>query len=195
MTTKKEFPPQQSGRFYITEGGTETEIMYKHGFDLPEFAMYPLLDDPAAVTTMRDMFRSYLDVLAEHRVCALMGGLDYRASPDWGKLLGYSASGLADANIQCIEFLRDIARDYSSDIPEILIQGIIGPRGDAYERNQTITENEAEDYHSVQLETLKTADVDLAIALTFGSVPEAIGVARAASKIGVPVGISFFLTG
>ena len=195
MTTKKEFPPQQTGRFYITEGGTETEIMYKHGYDLPEFAMYPLLDDPAAVTTMRDMFRSYLDVLAEHGVCALMGGLDYRASPDWGELLGYSASGLADANIQCIEFLRDIARDYSSDIPEILIQGIIGPRGDAYERNQTITENEAEDYHSVQLETLKTADVDLAIALTFGSVPEAIGVARAARKIGVPVGISFFLTG
>ena len=45
------------------------------------------------------------------------------------------------------------------NIPEILIQGLIGPRGDAYERNESITENEAEDYHSVQLTTLKEANV------------------------------------
>ncbi len=195
MTDHKEFPSQQKGRFYFTEGGSETEIMYKHGFELPQFAMYPLLDNPAAVTAMKDMYRSYLDVIAKHGVCALIGGLDYRASPDWGELLGYSPTGLAAANIQSIEFLREIAQEYFSDIPEILIQGLIGPRGDAYERNETITADEAEDYHSVQLETLKQAEVDLAVALTFGSVPESIGVARAAAKVGVPLGISLFLTG
>jgi len=28
---------------YLAEGGQETELMYKHGHELPEFAMYPLL--------------------------------------------------------------------------------------------------------------------------------------------------------
>jgi len=70
---------------------------------------------------------------------------------------------------------------------------LIGPRGDAYERNETITENEAEDYHAVQLETLKKANVDLAFAMTFGNIPESVGVARAAAKIGVPLGISLTL--
>lgn len=139
------------------------------------------------------MYRSYLDVAAKHGMCALMGGLDYRASPDWGELLGYSPDGLAEANHQSIAFLREIAEEYASVIPEILIQGLIGPRGDAYERNVTITENEAEDYHSVQLETLKEADVDLALAATFNNIPESIGVARAAAKIGVPLGISLTL--
>ena len=162
MQISKSFPDQTDGRFYLTEGGTETEFMYKHGFELPHFAMFPLLDNPKALAKMKDMFRSYLDVAAAHNFCALMGGLDYRASPDWGELLGYSSAGLADANLQAIEFLRDLAEEYSSDITETLIQGLIGPRGDAYERNETITENEAEDYHSVQLETLKKADVDLA---------------------------------
>ncbi len=193
MAHEKAFPSQQEGRFYLSEGGSETELMYKYGFELPQFAMFPLLDNPDAVSKMREMFRSYLDVVAKNGMCALMGGLDYRASPDWGELLGYSPQGLADANHQSIAFLREIANEYASDIPEILIQGLIGPRGDAYERNDTITENEAEDYHSVQLETLKEADVDLAMALTFNNIPESIGVARAAAKIGVPLGISLSL--
>jgi len=42
---KKSFPPQQEGRFYLSEGGTETELMYKYGFELPHFAMFPLLEN------------------------------------------------------------------------------------------------------------------------------------------------------
>src|SRR3954470_23642348 len=59
--------------------------------------------------------------------------------------------------------------------------------------NRTITAAEAEDYHAVQLATLREADVDLAWALTFNNIPEAIGVARAAAGIGVPLAISFTL--
>ncbi|MBE9547815.1 MAG: homocysteine S-methyltransferase family protein [Proteobacteria bacterium] len=193
MVDKKTFPRQRKGRFYLSEGGTETELMYKYGFELPQFAMFPLLDNPAAVAKMKEMFRKYLDVVANNGMCALMGGLDYRASPDWGKLLGYSPQGLAEANHQSISFLREIADEYTSDIPEILIQGLIGPRGDAYERNEKITANEAEDYHSVQLETLMKANVDLALAITFNNIPESIGVARAAAKTGMPLGISLTL--
>jgi S-methylmethionine-dependent homocysteine/selenocysteine methylase len=189
----KSFPLHQAGRFYLSEGGTETELMYKYGFDLPQFARFPLLDNPKAIAKLREMFRRYLEVAANNGMCALMGGLDYRASPDWGKLLGYSSAGLAEANHQSIAFLREIASEYAADIPEILIQGLIGPRGDAYEQNKSITENEAEDYHSVQLQTLKDADVDLALAITFNNIPESIGVARAAAKIGVPLGISLSL--
>ncbi|MFC6486596.1 hypothetical protein [Nitratireductor sp. GCM10026969] len=70
--------------------------MYRHGFELPQFAMFPLLDIPSAVTVMRDMFRAQLDVAAEFGLGFLLTGLDYRASPDWGAKLGYSAPALAD---------------------------------------------------------------------------------------------------
>lgn len=193
MADAKSFPSKQEGRFYLSEGGTETELMYKYGFELPEFAMFPLLNNPDAVSKMREMFRSYLEVVAVNGMCALMGGLDYRASPDWGERLGYSPEGLAEANHHALAFLREIADEYTTDIQEILIQGVIGPRGDAYERNETITENEAEDYHSVQLKTLKEADVDLALAMTFNNIRESIGVARAAAKVGVPLAISFIV--
>jgi S-methylmethionine-dependent homocysteine/selenocysteine methylase len=181
------------GRAFLTEGGTETELLYKWGFELPEFAVFPLLDNPNAVTVMRDMFRRTLDVAAKHGQPMLLSGLDYRASPDWGVKLGYSVEGLAEANLRSITFLREIAGEYVRQVPDIRIAGIVGPRGDAYSLNRTITAEEAEDYHAVQLETLRRAEVDLAQAMTFSNIPEAVGVTRAAQAIGVPLAILFTL--
>ena len=190
---RNEFPQQKEGVLYLSEGGTETEIMFRYGHELPHFAMFTLLENPKAVADMSEMFRQYLDTVQQSQCNALMGGIDYRASSDWGKLLGYSREGLKEMQIRCIEFLRDLAKPYQGQIAEILFSGVIGPRGDAYETNHGITAEEAEDYHSEQLQTLKEAGVDLAWAATFNNIPEAIGISRAAAKIGVPLYVSFTL--
>ncbi len=187
------FPAQRDGVLYLTEGGQETEIMYKFGHDLPEFAMYPLLDNQAAMADLKAMYERVLDAAAAHGFAAMLTGLDYRASPDWGAKLGYSRVALADALAQSIDFLRDVARPYEGQISEIIIGGMAGPRGDAYALNRTITADEAEDYHSFHIETVKRAGVDFTSAVTFNSVPEAIGVSRAAARLGVPVYVSFTL--
>jgi S-methylmethionine-dependent homocysteine/selenocysteine methylase len=193
MTIQNPFPSMGSGSVYLTEGGTETEIMYRHGFELPEFAMFPLLENPKAVSAMRTMFSDQLDVAAKFKLGFMLTGLDYRASPDWGSKLGYSPRSLADANLAAIEFLSDIAKEYREQIPDLLIGGMLGPRGDAYSLNQEITAESAEDYHAVQLQTLKSANVDFACAMTFNNVPESLGAARAAAKIGIPLSISLTL--
>ena len=193
MSVQSPLPPAGSGEVFLTEGGTETEIMYRHGFELPEFAMFTLLENPSAVTAMRGMFRDHLDVSAEFGLSFLLTGIDYRASPDWGAKLGYSPQALADANIAAIELLRDVAKGYDGQIPRLLVGGILGPRGDAYNLNQNITAESAEDYHSVQLTTLKVAGVDFASAQTFNNVPEAVGACRAASKIGVSLSVALTL--
>lgn len=187
------FPEPDPQLLYLTEGGQETEVMYGHGFDLPEFAMFPLLDDPRAVAVLREMYERYLETAARHGFGVLMGGLDYRASPDWAGLIGYDPAALADMQFRSIDFLRDVSAPYAGQIPDIRIAGIIGPRGDAYEANRTITADEAQEYHAVQLATLAAAEVDLAEAVTFGSVDEAIGLARAGAAAGLPVSISFTL--
>jgi S-methylmethionine-dependent homocysteine/selenocysteine methylase len=190
---QQRFPDQQNDVLYLTEGGSETEIMYKFGHELPHFAMYPLLDNSEAVADLKGMFERYLETAARHQFTAMMSGLDYRASPDWAQLLGYSRDGLAEMQHRSIEFLRDIAKPYVDRVPNILIVGAVGPRGDAYSLNKTITADEAEDYHSVQLETLKKLDVDLVWAATFNNIPEAIGVSRAAARANLPLNLSFTL--
>jgi S-methylmethionine-dependent homocysteine/selenocysteine methylase len=187
------FPEPQAGVNYLTEGGQETELMYKHEFELPEFAMFPLLDDAAAVAVLRRMYGAYLETAVRYGFGALVGGFDYRASPGWAARLGYSLDALAAMQLRSIDFLRDVAAPYAPLLPSLMYVGIVGPRGDAYTADHAITADEAEEYHSTQLATLMTAGVDLVEAMTFNSVPEAVGVARAAARCGLPVSISFTL--
>jgi len=187
------FPDRQDGLIYLTEGGQETEVMYKYGFELPEFSMYPLLDDPAAVETMRGMYTACLEVAATSGTGIVLGGLDYRASPDWASKLGYSTDVLADFQLRAIDFLRRVAEPFEHRLPSLLFAGAVGPRGDAYTGAATMDADEAERYHSEQIATLARAEVDLVEAMTFNNVPEAIGVARAAARSGVPASISFTL--
>lgn len=187
------FAEPQPGVLYLTEGGQETELMYRHGHELPEFALFPLLDDDGAVADLRAMYTRYLEVAAEHGFVALMAGLDYRASPDWAAQLGISPPALAEYQRRCIAFLRDVARPFADRLPGILIAGMLGPRHDAYEHDAAISADEAEEYHGVQIATLREAGVDLVSAMTFNNVPEAVGVARAAAAAGLPLSLSFMV--
>jgi S-methylmethionine-dependent homocysteine/selenocysteine methylase len=190
----RDFPPRLENKFYLTEGGTETDVLYKWGFELPEFAMFPLLDDPKADQVIRDIYRRYFDVAEKHDTGMLIVGHDYRASPDWGAKLGYTPEGLADMERRTIGFLDSIRREYEDRVSDVYIAGGVGPRGDAYGTGGGITEAEAEDYHSVQLTTLKSTPADMAIALTINNIAEAVGIVRAAESIDIPIGISLTLT-
>jgi S-methylmethionine-dependent homocysteine/selenocysteine methylase len=189
-----DYPPRLDNRFYLTEGGSETEILYKWGFQLPEFAMFPLLDDPQADTVIRGMYRRYFDVAAELGTGMLVCGHDYRASPDWGAKLGYSEEGLREMQRRTIGFLDDMRAEYADRVSDVYIAACIGPRGDAYGTGGEISEGEAEEYHAVQLRNLEGTAADMAIAATFNNIPEAAGVIRAATNAGIPIGVSLTLT-
>ena len=111
-----EFPTQQPGVNYLTEGGQETEIMYKYGFDLPHFAMFPLLDNPRAVTELHGMSGRYLDTAAQPRLRRDRRRSRLRASPDWGVTARLFQRSLADS-VRAIGFLRDVARPYEGRCP------------------------------------------------------------------------------
>ena len=185
----------RTGLKYLTEGGTETEIMYRHGHELRDFAMFELMDRPRAVADLRAMYRRVLDTAARHGFGAMIAGFDYRASPDWGAKLGYSPAGLAEMQHRCIDFLRDVAAPYRDTLPDIVICGCVGPRGDAYASNRAITAREAEEYHAIQLATLRECAVDMVWGATFSNVPEAVGLSRAAAAAGLPLNLHFTLTG
>ncbi len=189
----QDFPPRIDNLYYLTEGGVETEVMYKWGYELPEFAMFPLLDNPEAHKVITAMYRRYMDVAAEFGVGIIIGSHDYRASPDWASKLGYDTRQLEDFQHRTIAFLAEIRAEYADRVQHAYIVGEIGPRGDAYGTGGEITEDEAESYHSVQLKTLADTEADMATAATFNNIAEAIGIVRAARQIGIPIGLSFNL--
>lgn len=191
--TKERNLPQLQGRAMTCGGGFETWLQYVDGFTLRHFCAFELLNDERGVACLSDYHRKLVEAAVENGFGVINEGLHYRASRDWGELIGYSREGLEEINIRGIEFYKDFAREYESPETPMLVGGVIGPRGDAYNVGRTPNAAEAEDYHSEQVLTFKKAGADLVSALTFSSIEEAIGLARAAKAAEMPVVISFFV--
>ncbi|WP_135501055.1 homocysteine S-methyltransferase family protein [Roseovarius aestuariivivens] len=185
--------PQSQGRLMTCGGGFETWLQYVDGFELRHFCAFELIDDPRGRACLADYHRKLVEAAVANGVGVINEGLHYRASRDWGTLIGYSREALEEINIRGIEFYKDFAREYKSEATPMLVGGVIGPRGDAYNVGRTPDEAEAEDYHAEQILTFKKAGADLVTAATFSSVAEATGLTRAAKAAGMPVVISFFV--
>lgn len=193
MTRQTPILPHQTQDIFLTDGGTETWLMYKRGFELPQFSAFHLLNDPRATAAIRYYYSAFAGIAQQLGTGFIFDSLTYRASRDWGRLLGYSAEGLAEMNHKCIALYRDIAAEAGMAEDKIVISGCIGPKGDAYKTNEGLTADGAEAYHMAQIETFKAAGADIVTALTLNATDEAIGIARASAAVGLPSVISFTL--
>jgi S-methylmethionine-dependent homocysteine/selenocysteine methylase len=182
--------PQEEGRLQITDGGLETDLIFHHGLDLPDFASFPLLGDATGRAVLDAYYRHYADIARTHGVGAVLETATWRASADWGRRLGYDDAGLAAANQAAVELLGAVRDDYEPDTT-IVISGNLGPRGDGYDASHRMSASEAEGYHRPQVAALTGAGADLVTALTMTYVDEAIGIVDSAMGEDVPVAISF----
>ena len=185
--------PQLSGQNMTCGGGFETWLQYVDGFELRHFCAFELLNDKRGLACLTDYHRKLVEAAVENGFGVINEGLHYRASSDWGGLIGFSKEALEEINIRGIEFYKDFAREYESPETPMIVGGVIGPRGDAYNVGRTPDAAEAEDYHSEQILTFKKAGADQVTAATFSCVDEVIGLVRAAKGAEMPVVISFFV--
>ncbi len=183
--------PQLKGGLFLTDGGLETDLIFHEGFEMPLFASFPLLENEAGVTALRNYYLRMAEVAAEARVGFILEAPTWRASIDWAAQLGYSKLSLADANRRAVELLVGVRTWLGESTGPIVISGAIGPRGDAYNPDYLMTPDEAEVYHSQQISTLAGTEADLVSALTITYAAEAIGIVMAAKNSGMPVVISF----
>lgn len=183
--------PQMSGKLFITDGGSETTLIFDDGFNLPEFAAFPLLMEKAGLDALRRYYNSYASLACQYKVGCVLESITWRASADWGTKLGLKPEDLADANKRAISLLEEVRHDFEDKLSPMVISGCIGPQSDGYNPTNFMSEQEAEQYHSTQIETFAQTKADFVSALTMTYVEEAIGIAQAAKSLGMPVVISF----
>ena len=71
---------------------------------------------------------------------------------------------------------------------------MIGSKNDGYNPSEGLSAYEAEEFHAWQIDQLAQAGVDYLIAATLPNVEEAIGIAKAMGKTGLPYIISFVIS-
>jgi S-methylmethionine-dependent homocysteine/selenocysteine methylase len=183
--------PQLDADVFLTDGGIETTLIFDDGLDLPDFAAFVLLDDPAGRAALVRYFERYAEIAVRDRVGIVLESATWRANPDWAARLGYSPERLDEANRAAIRMLADIRSRFETPETPVVISGCIGPRGDGYRADALMTADEAASYHERQARVLAEAGADLLTAITMTYPDEAIGITRAARAAGVPVVIAF----
>jgi S-methylmethionine-dependent homocysteine/selenocysteine methylase len=181
--------PQQTGEsVYLTDGGLETTLVFLDGLDLPDFASFPLLDSEDGRAHLERYYAPYLDLALRTGAGFVLDTPTWRANRDWGTRLGYGAEPLADLNRRSVDYVRGLAADRS--LP-VVLNGVIGPRGDGYVVGDAMKPDEAADYHSLQARAFADRGVDMVTAVTMTYAEEAIGFAHAATAAGLPAVVSF----
>jgi len=183
--------PQSGGAVLLTDGGIETDLIFRQGWDLPDFAAFVLLADGTGREALRNYYRPYLLLAASAGFGVVLETPTWRASRDWGRRLGYDAAGLERVNRQGVWLLNELREEAAPMSVPVLVSGCIGPRADGFDSDDVMSAEQAEEYHAPQVDALAASASDLVTALTLAYPAEAIGVVRAAGHAGVPVVISF----
>jgi homocysteine S-methyltransferase len=175
----------------VTDGGLETDLIFHHGIDLPDFAAFPVLGDAAGRSLLSRYYEEYAAIAERAGAGLLLETPTWRASSDWGTRLGYDASALAAVNRDAVSFLRAIGDRWADRLPTTRVSGQVGPRGDGYRPGAAVDPDDAAAYHRPQIAAFAEAGADIATALTLTDVGEALGVVAAARDVGLPVAIAF----
>ena len=191
MSRYRKALPQLTGGLFLTDGGLETTLIFHDGLELPYFAAFDLLRRPEGRDTLWSYYARYAEIARARGLGFILESATWRASGDWGELLGYSAEELAEANRQAVALLHDLRLAFETAESPMVVSGCIGPRGDAYDPKHKMTSVEAEAYHGRQIAVFAESGADMVTAITMNYAEEAIGVARAAAAAGLPSVISF----
>jgi S-methylmethionine-dependent homocysteine/selenocysteine methylase len=193
MTKYRSCLPQLGGGLFLSDGGIETTLIFHERLELPYFAAFHLLRDASGRAALRKYYARYAEIARREGVGFILESPTWRASADWGEKLGYSEKALAKANCDAIALMQELRQEFETKRTPMVISGCIGPRGDGYDPGQVMDADKAETYHVKQVRIFGEIGVDMVTAITMTNAKEAVGVARAAQKAGVPVAISFTL--
>ena len=155
----------------------------------PTLTVSPLIYDDCGRCELEKLYLGCLQVARAAELPFVMFTPTWRANAERVKNAGLPATINADAT----QFMRGLRDRCGGDRDMIKIGGLIGCRNDAYRPQEGLTSSAGERFHAWQIDQLAHAGVDFLVAETLPAVPEAVGIARAMAKTGLPYVISFVI--
>lgn len=143
---------------WLTDGGLETHMVFHEGIDLPQFASFPLLGQARGRQALERYFSGFLDEAEDLGLGFVLDTATWRASAGWGARMGWSAEAIDAVNREAVAFAKALQQGRSAPT---VVNGVIGPHGDACRPDEVLTSDGAEAYHRRQIAVLAEAGVDV----------------------------------
>lgn len=180
-------------RFFLSDGGLETHMIFDKGYDLPCFSAAALLDSDSGRRDLTEYFERFFGIARQSGRGFVMDAPTWRAGTAWAGPLGQTVLDVIQTNARAVAFVANIRDQHETQGFPILINGLVGPAGDAYSPDMMLAAQDALLIHTPQVHALGQAGVDMISAMTLTHAGEAIGIVLAAQEIDIPVVIAFTL--
>ncbi|WP_309663605.1 homocysteine S-methyltransferase family protein [Tabrizicola sp.] len=181
----------KADRPWIADAGLETVMIFLEGIDLPHFASFTLLDSDDGRAALTRYFDHFVQLARDGQTGLVLDTATWRANMGWAAAMGLDADAIRSANQRAVSFAQTFRNRVETDSLPILVNGVVGPAGDGYRIDTALAAAEAEALHAFQIDTLAQNGVDLISAVTMTYPAQAIGIARAATRHGLPHILSF----
>ena len=155
----------------------------------PSLVHAPLVYDAQGRAEMRRLYQGYISIAAEASVPIFVSAPTWRANYERVR----DAGNNPDINADAVRFLLELREAQGSYASMMKVGGYVGCRYDCYRPEEGLSAEESESFHSWQIDKLAQAGVDCLLAVTMPNVDEAIGIARAMERTGIPYIISFVI--
>ncbi|WP_424970829.1 homocysteine S-methyltransferase family protein [Dinoroseobacter sp. S76] len=182
-----------TNRFFLTDGGLETYMIFDKGYELPCFSAAVLLDTAQGCADLTAYFERFIGIARRSGRGFILDAPTWRAGAAWAGPLGQTLKEVMETNARAVAFVTALRTEHETPELPILINGLVGPAGDAYATDATLSRQDALLIHAPQIHALGRAGVDMISAMTLTHAEEAIGIVQAAKEIDLPVVIAFTL--
>lgn len=155
----------------------------------PSLVHATFIYDDVGKAELEKLYRGYISIALKAKIPILLITPTWRTNYERVMTAEVNSSINADA----VRYMLDLRESYGSDAYLIKIGGVVGCKNDCYKPEEGLSKSESETFHSWQINHLARAGVDYLMATTLPSVIEAIGIAKAIQKTGIPYIISFVI--
>ena len=174
----------------LTEGSILERLKLVDGIKLDPHIMHAgLIYMKSSRTILAEIYHSYLSIGYQFGFPMITLAPTWRANPE--RILKSNIPNKTNVNNDCVQFLQKLKNYYGDYKNQIFIGGMMACRGDAYNPQEALTQDNAVKFHSEQAVSLADSGVDFIKAATLPALSEALGITDLLSKFTIPYVLSF----
>lgn len=177
----------KSKDFILTEGAIVERLKKEYQVKLDSFINHAglIYDDP---NTLSILYKQYIEIAEEYDIPIMIMTPTRKVNFETIEQSIYSGRDII--NDSCV-YLKKLRTEHPTFSDKIFIGGLLGCKGDAFLSEEALGIEESYEFHKIQINQYKNAQVDFLFAGIMPNINEAIGMARAMAESEIPYIISF----
>ena len=177
----------QSDNYILTEGAIVERLKKEYKIKLDSFINHAglIYDDSNKLSIL---YKQYIDIAKKYDIPIMIMTPTRRVNFE---TIGQSRYSDRDILNDCCTYLKNLRNEYPAFRDKIFIGGLLGCKGDAFQSEDALGVEASYEFHRIQVNQFKEAQVDFLFAGIMPSINEATGMAKAMAESGISYIISF----